>query len=58
MDKYFNVVRSGSKVSDPSAYALDTGEKLATKITTGAELAAAKVKVDGGEPVEAAEQER
>ena len=56
MDKYFNVVRSGSKVSDPSAYVLDTGEKLATKITTGAELAAAKVKVDAGEPVEAAAQ--
>ena len=56
VDKYFNVVRSGSKVSDPSAYVLDTGEKLATKITTGAELAAAKVKVDAGEPVEAAAQ--
>ena len=26
---------AGSKVSDPSAYVLDTGEKLATKITTG-----------------------
>ena len=29
--KYFNVVRTGSKVSDPSAYVLDTGEKLADK---------------------------
>jgi hypothetical protein len=55
-DKYFNVVRSGSKVSDPSAYLLDTGEKLATKIMTGAELAAAKPKMDAGEPVEAAAQ--
>ena len=55
-DKYFNVVRSGSKVSDPSAYLLDTGEKLATKIMTGAELAAAKPKLDAGEPVEAAAQ--
>ncbi len=54
VDKYFNVVRSGSKVSDPSAYVLDTGEKLATKVTTGAELAAAKVKVE--EPVDAAAQ--
>jgi hypothetical protein len=44
VDKYFNVVRSGSKVSDPSAYVLDTGQKLATKITTEAELAAAKSK--------------
>jgi len=34
VDKYFNVVRSGSKVSDPSAYILDTGEKLTTKIMT------------------------
>jgi hypothetical protein len=54
MDKYFNVVRTGSKVSEPSAYVLDTGEKLDTKMMTGAELAAAKVAV--GEPVEAAAQ--
>jgi hypothetical protein len=53
-DKHFNVVRTGSKVSDPSAYILDTGEKLATKIMTGAELAAAKM--DAGEPVDAAAQ--
>ena len=53
-DRYFNVVRSGSKVSDPSAYVLDTGEKLATRIMTGAELAAAKI--DAGEPVDAATQ--
>lgn len=49
-DKYFNVVRSGSKVSDPSAIVLDTGEKLPTKIMTGAELASAKISV--GEPVD------
>ena len=54
VDKYFNVVRAGSKVSDPSAYVLDTGEKLATKIMTGAELTAAKI--DAGEPVDAAAQ--
>jgi hypothetical protein len=53
-DKYFNVVRTGSKVSDPSAYVLDTGEKLATKTMTGAELAAAKI--DAGEPVDATAQ--
>jgi len=52
VDKYFNVVRSGSKVSDPSAYVLDTGEKLTPKIVTGAELAAAKV--DVGEPIDPA----
>jgi hypothetical protein len=51
---YFNVVRSGSKVSDPSAYILDTGEKLATKTMTGAELASAKM--DAGEPVDAGAQ--
>ena len=54
VDKYFNVVRTGSQVSGPSAYVLDTGEKLATKIMTGAELAAAKI--DAGEPVEPASQ--
>lgn len=51
-DKYFNVVRSGSTVSDPSAYVLDTGEKLATKIMSGADLKSAKI--DAGEPVDAA----
>lgn len=54
VDKYFNVVRTGSKVADPSAYLLDTGEKLTTKIMTGAELASAKM--DAGEPVDAAAQ--
>jgi len=49
VDKYLNVVREGSTVSDPSAYVLDTGEKLPTRLVTGAELAAAKI--DPGEPV-------
>ena len=53
-DKYFNVVRTGSTVSDPSAYILDTGEKLATKLMTGSELAAAKI--DAGENVDPAAQ--
>lgn len=44
MDKYLNVVREGSSVSDPSAYVLDTGERLETKIMTGAELSAANIK--------------
>ena len=48
-DKYLNVVREGSTVSDPSAYILDTGEKLSTKMMTGADLTAAKI--DAGEPV-------
>lgn len=42
-DKYLNVVRTGSTVSNPSAYILDTGEVLQSKIMTGAELAAAKI---------------
>src|SRR5206468_10638595 len=42
-DKYLNVVREGSTVSDPSAYVLDTGEKLSTRLMTGAELTAAKI---------------
>src|SRR5580658_6687968 len=53
-DKYLNVVREGSTVSDPSAYILDTGEKLPTKAMTGADLAAAKI--DAGEPVAPAAQ--
>ena len=52
--RYFNVVRSGSKVSDPSAYVLDTGEKLVTQTMSGGELASAKI--DAGEPVDAASQ--
>ncbi len=48
-DKYLNVVREGSSVSDPSAYILDTGEKLPTKMMSGADLTAAKI--DAGEPV-------
>src|SRR5579859_7892140 len=35
VNKYFNVVRTGSKVSESSAYVLDTGEKLDTKMMTG-----------------------
>ena len=44
-DKYLNVVREGSTVSDPSAYILDTGEKLNSKIMTGADLAAQKIDI-------------
>jgi hypothetical protein len=36
-DKYINVVRAGSTVSDPSAVILDTGEALATEILRGEE---------------------
>ncbi|MFZ0641098.1 MAG: hypothetical protein WA020_03700 [Candidatus Acidiferrales bacterium] len=46
-DKYLNVVREGSTVSNPSAYILDTGEVLQSRIMTGAELAAAKIDMEG-----------
>ena len=49
VDKYLNIVREGSTVSDPSAYILDTGEKLPTRLLTGAELTAAKI--EAGEPI-------
>ena len=50
MDKYLNVVRAGSKVSNPSARILDTGETLQTEVTTGAKLASAGIDT-GGEQV-------
>jgi len=49
IDKYFNVVRPGSRASDPSARLLDTGEALKVETVKGAALAAAKI--DVGEPV-------
>jgi hypothetical protein len=49
VDKYLNVVRPGSRVSNPSAAILDTGETLSTRLTTAAELTA--LKIDVGERV-------
>jgi hypothetical protein len=49
---YFNVVRAGSRVSNPSARLLDTGEALKVETLKGAALAAAKI--DPGEPVDPA----
>jgi len=46
---YFNVVRAGSTVSNPSALLLDTGEKLKVETLSGAELK--KRGLDAGEPV-------
>ncbi len=48
-DKYVNVVRTGSRVSNPSAFILDTGEKLKTRFLKGGQIT-----LDGldiGEPV-------
>ena len=42
-DKYINVVRTGSKVSNPSAYILDTGEVLKHETLKGAAITAAKI---------------
>ena len=49
IDKYINVVREGSRVSKPSVYILDTGEKLADETLKGPEITAAKL--DIGQPV-------
>lgn len=46
---YFNVVRAGSSVSNPSAVLLDTGEALKVETLTGADLK--KRGLDAGEPV-------
>lgn len=48
-DRYVNIVRQGSTVSDPSAKILDTGEVLKTEILKGAAITQAKI--DIGEPV-------
>jgi hypothetical protein len=55
VDKYFNVVRIGSKASKPSGKILDTGEALKTEILTGAQMKAVGIST-GGEQV-ASDQE-
>ncbi len=52
VDKYLNVVRAGSKASNPSARILDTGESLTTRTLKGNAITAAHI--DIGEPVKAA----
>src|SRR5688500_3799772 len=46
---YFNVVRAGSTVSNPSAVLLDTGESLKDETNSGAELKTRRL--DAGQPV-------
>lgn len=48
-DHYINVVRAGSRVSNPSARNLDTGEPLRLDVLKGVAIAAAKLEI--GEPV-------
>jgi hypothetical protein len=45
IDAYYNVVRTGSRVSSPSARLLDTGEALKVEMVKGASLLAAKIDV-------------
>ena len=54
-DKYLNVVRAGSKVSEPSGKILDTGEMMKTQVLTGAELK--KAGIDAGEEKVAPDQQ-
>ena len=49
VDKYLNVVRAGSTVSNPSARVLDTGATLKVETLKGSAITAAKL--DLGEPV-------
>lgn len=51
VDNYLNIVRGGSKASNPSALILDTGEKLRVETLKGDAITAAKI--DIGEPVTA-----
>jgi hypothetical protein len=55
IDKYLNVVRPGSRVSNPSAMILDTGEALKGDILTGAQMSAQGIDA-GGEQVAADQQ--
>jgi hypothetical protein len=49
MDRYLNVVRAGSRASNPSAVILDTGEQLRVETLRGEAINNAKL--DIGEPV-------
>jgi hypothetical protein len=49
IDKYINIVRTGSRSSNPSAYILDTGKELEHETLKGAEITAKHI--DIGEPV-------
>jgi hypothetical protein len=44
-DKYVNVVRPGSRSSNPSAYILDTGQKLKVETLKGTEISARKIDI-------------
>ena len=46
-DKYLNVVRAGSKASNPSAFVLDTGEELKVETLIGEEIAKRGIDIGG-----------
>lgn len=48
IDRYLNVVRAGSKASDPSAINLDTGESLEVETLRGAEITERGIELSGG----------
>lgn len=45
VNTYINIVRTGSRASNPSAYILDTGEKLTTQTLKGAQITDAKLDI-------------
>ena len=47
VDKYLNVVRTGSSVSKPSGKILDTGEPMKIEVLTGSELKKKGIGTDG-----------
>ncbi|MGE0441309.1 MAG: hypothetical protein AB7L66_22080 [Gemmatimonadales bacterium] len=47
VDRYLNVVRAGSKVSNPSALILDTGERLETRTYRGADITREGIEIGG-----------
>lgn len=49
VDRYLNIVRGGSRVSNPSAIILDTGERLPVETLKGSQITTAGI--DIGEPV-------
>lgn len=48
VDKYLNVVRAGSKAKNPSAFILDTGEKLKVETLRGKEIAERGIDIGDG----------
>jgi hypothetical protein len=48
---YLNVVRAGSKASNPSAKILDTGESLKVETLTGAEMIRRGIRPEGDDPI-------